>query len=160
MREKPQTHIHIGTAKAMTDKKAVLREKSLNYHKSPEAGKIHVVPCKPCETQDELSLAYTPGVAEPYLEIKAHPEDVYAYTGKGNTVAVVSDGTAVLGLGNIGPAAGLPVMEGKAVLFKRFADIDAVPLCLGGMLGPNGKTDADKLIDVVATIEPTFGGIK
>ena len=143
----------------MTDKKAVLREKSLAYHQGPEAGKIHVVPSKPCETQDELSLAYTPGVAEPCLEIKAHPEEVYKYTGKGNMVAVVSDGTAVLGLGNIGPAAGLPVMEGKAVLFKRFADIDAVPLCLGGMLGPNGKTDAERLIDVVATIEPTFGGI-
>ena len=142
-----------------TDSRQLLREKSLEYHSNPEPGKIHVVASKPCETQDELSLAYTPGVAEPCLAIKEHPEDVYKYTGKCNTVAVVSDGTAVLGLGNIGPEAGLPVMEGKAVLFKRFAGIDAIPLCLGGMLGPNGKTDADRLIEAVAPLEPTFGGI-
>lgn len=136
-----------------------LRQESLEYHSVPAAGKLSVVPTKPCETQHDLSLAYTPGVAQPCLEIKERPEDVYKYTNKGNSVAVVSDGTAVLGLGNIGPAAGLPVMEGKSVLFKRFADIDAVPLCLGGVLGSNGKTDPEKLIEATATIEPTFGGI-
>ncbi|MCK9506437.1 MAG: NAD-dependent malic enzyme [Porticoccaceae bacterium] len=117
------------------------------------------MPSKPCETQDDLSLAYTPGVAKPCLEIQARPQAVYEYTGKGNTVAVVSDGTAVLGLGNIGPAAGLPVMEGKSVLFKRFADIDAVPLCVQNVFTADGKTDADKLIELVSALEPTFGGI-
>jgi len=132
---------------------------ALNYHRLPEAGKLHVVASKPCETQQDLSLAYTPGVAKPCLLIHDHPEAVYDYTGKGNTVAVVSDGTAVLGLGNIGPAAGLPVMEGKCVLFKRFADIDAMPLCLQNVFTPDGKTDADKLIEITAALEPTFGGI-
>ncbi len=132
---------------------------ALNYHRLPEPGKLHVVASKACETQQDLSLAYTPGVAKPCLEIYDHPDAVYDYTGKGNTVAVVSDGTAVLGLGNIGPAAGLPVMEGKCVLFKRFADIDAMPLCLQNVLTPGGKTDADKLIEVTAALEPTFGGI-
>lgn len=136
-----------------------LRERSLAYHSGKESGKIHVVPSKACETQDDLSLAYTPGVAEPCLEIKSNPDDVYRYTSKGNMVAVVSDGTAVLGLGNIGPAAGLPVMEGKAVLFKRFADIDAVPLCLTNCLDASGRTDAGKLIELTAALEPTFGGI-
>ncbi|NOY79777.1 MAG: malate dehydrogenase [Kiritimatiellaeota bacterium] len=134
-------------------------EKSLLYHRSPVPGKISVVPTKPCETQDELSLAYTPGVAVPCLEIEARPEAVWDYTGKGNMVAVVSDGTAVLGLGNIGPEAGLPVMEGKAVLFKRFADIDAFPVCVTNVHGPNGRTDAEKLIEITAALEPTFGGI-
>jgi malate dehydrogenase (oxaloacetate-decarboxylating)(NADP+) len=132
---------------------------SLRYHSSPVPGKLSVVPSKPCETQDDLSLAYTPGVAKPCLEIQARPQTVYEYTGKGNSVAVVSDGTAVLGLGNIGPAAGLPVMEGKSVLFKRFADIDAIPLCLQNVFTADGRTDADKLIELVAALEPTFGGI-
>ncbi len=132
---------------------------SLKYHESPKPGKVSIVTTKPCETQHDLSLAYTPGVAKPCLEIKDNPDDVYKYTNRGNTIAVVSDGTAVLGLGNIGPEAGLPVMEGKAVLFKRFADIDAVPLCLGGMLGPDGKTDADKLIEATAALNPSFSGI-
>jgi len=136
-----------------------LREKSLFYHEKPFAGKISVVASKPCETQADLSLAYTPGVAHPCLAIKDTPASVYDYTSKGNLVAVVSDGTAVLGLGNIGPAAGLPVMEGKAVLFKRFADIDAVPLCVQNVFGPDGHTDADKLIEWTAALEPTFGGI-
>ncbi|NLF94400.1 MAG: hypothetical protein GX564_10995 [Oligosphaeraceae bacterium] len=132
---------------------------ALNYHRLPVPGKLHVVASKPCETQQDLSLAYTPGVAKPCLEIKSHPATVYDYTGKGNTVAVVSDGTAVLGLGNIGPAAGLPVMEGKCVLFKRFADIDAMPLCVQNVFTADGRTDADKLIELTAALEPTFGGI-
>lgn len=136
-----------------------LKFRSLKYHEEPVPGKVSIVPTKPCETQSDLSLAYTPGVAEPCLEIKANPSAVYKYTNKSNSVAVVSDGTAVLGMGNIGPAAGLPVMEGKAVLFKRFADIDAIPLCLGGMLGSDGHTDADRLIEATAALEPTFGGI-
>jgi len=97
---------------------------ALDYHSSAPAGKLAVVPTKPCLTQRDLSLAYTPGVAVPCLEIARDPSLVYKYTGKGNLVAVVTNGTAVLGLGNIGPAAGKPVMEGKGVLFKRFADID------------------------------------
>src|SRR3972149_8593402 len=102
---------------------------ALEYHSRAPRGKISITPTKPCLTQKDLSLAYTPGVAEPCLEIKNNPEEIWRYTNRGNTVAIVTDGTAVLGLGNIGPAAGLPVMEGKAVLFKRFADIDALPLC-------------------------------
>ncbi|MCQ2402202.1 MAG: NAD-dependent malic enzyme [Lentisphaeria bacterium] len=136
-----------------------LNTEALAYHSTPVAGKLHVIPSKPCATQHDLALAYTPGVAKPCLEIKDHPVDVFRYTGKGNTVAVVSDGTAVLGLGNIGPEAGLPVMEGKCVLFKRFAGIDAMPLCLTKVFGADGKTDAKKLIDAVETLEPTFGGI-
>ncbi|NMA47994.1 MAG: malate dehydrogenase [Lentisphaerae bacterium] len=136
-----------------------LKDRSLSYHEAPAPGKIRVEPSKPCETQQDLSLAYTPGVAEPCLAIKDDPTSVYRYTSKGNSVAVVSDGTAVLGLGNIGPAAGLPVMKGKAVLFKRFADIDAVPICLSKVFTADGHTDADKLIAVVETLEPTFGGI-
>ena len=136
-----------------------LKAAALQYHSEPVAGKIHVVSSKPCDTQQDLALAYTPGVAQPCLEIKDAPEKVWDYTVKGNLVAVVSDGTAVLGLGNIGPEAGLPVMEGKAVLFKRFADIDAVPLCISKVFGANGKTDAAKLIAVTECLEPSFGGI-
>ncbi len=132
---------------------------SLQYHSEPTPGKITVNSSKPCLTQQDLSMAYTPGVALPCLEIKDHPETVWDYTVKGNTVAVVSDGTAVLGLGNIGPEAGLPVMEGKCVLFKRFADIDAMPLCLNKVFNDKGRTDAKKLISVVECLEPTFGGI-
>ena len=139
--------------------KEELNAQALLYHSTPVKGKVAVELTKPCETQQELSLAYTPGVAAPCLEIHAKPNDVYSYTNKGNTVAVVSDGTAVLGLGNIGPAAGMPVMEGKAVLFKRFADIDAIPLCIGKVFDEDGRTDADKLIAVTETLEPTFGGI-
>lgn len=136
-----------------------MKEKALIYHQNPAPGKIEITSSKPCKTQADLSLAYTPGVAQPCLEIQANPQDVYKYTIKGNSVVVVSDGTAVLGLGNIGPMAGIPVMEGKCVLFKRFADIDAIPLCLGKVFDANGKTDADKLISVVETLEPSFGGI-
>ena len=104
----------------MTDKQT----EALRYHESGRPGKIEVVPTKPTQNQRDLSLAYTPGVAEPCLAIEAHPEDAYRYTAKGNLVAVVSNGSAVLGLGNIGPLASKPVMEGKGVLFKKFADID------------------------------------
>jgi len=143
----------------MSDTSAAEKQRSLSYHSDPMPGKISVAPTKPCETQEQLSLAYTPGVAAPCLAIKDNPHAVWRYTAKSNLVAVVSDGTAVLGLGNIGPEAGLPVMEGKAVLFKRFADIDAVPICLSNVHGEDGKTDPEKLIVVTAALEPTFGGI-
>lgn len=132
---------------------------ALEYHQEPIPGKIKIEASKPCETQNDLSLAYTPGVAKPCLAIKDNPEDVWKYTGRGNMVAVVSDGTAVLGLGNIGPEAGLPVMEGKCVLFKRFADIDAMPLCLNRVFNEKGRTDAKAMIETVERLEPTFGGI-
>src|SRR5205814_9029548 len=109
----------------MSDK---IGDDALEYHSSGRPGKIEVIPTKPTATQRDLSLAYTPGVAKPCLEIARDPGEVYKYTNKGNLVAVISNGTAVLGLGNIGPAAGKPVMEGKAVLFKRFADIDVFAL--------------------------------
>jgi malate dehydrogenase (oxaloacetate-decarboxylating)(NADP+) len=107
---------------------------------------------KPCNTQEELSLAYTPGVASPSIEIKDNPEDIWKYTARGNSVAVVTDGSAVLGLGNIGAGAALPVMEGKCVLFKKFAGIDAYPVCLQNV-------NAEKIIGTVRQLEPTFGGI-
>ncbi len=135
------------------------KKMALDYHAGVQPGKITINSSKPCDTADDLSLAYTPGVAQPCLEIKNTPDNVWRYTSRGNLVAVVSDGTAVLGLGNIGPEAGLPVMEGKAVLFKHFADIDAVPLCLGKVFNDQGKTDAAKLIAAVEHLEPTFGGI-
>lgn len=141
-----------------TDSKS-LRNRSLAYHREPVPGKLATGLTKPCETQEQLSLAYSPGVAAPCREIEAAPEAVWNYTNKGNTVAVVSDGTAVLGLGNIGPEAGLPVMEGKAVLFKRFADVDAVPICLRNVSGHDGRTDAAELSRVTAALEPSFGGI-
>ncbi|MDD5697196.1 MAG: NAD-dependent malic enzyme [Victivallaceae bacterium] len=131
----------------------------LDYHANPVPGKTALKTTKPCETQKELSMAYSPGVAIPCLAIRDNPPEIWKYTAKGNTVAVVSDGTAVLGLGNIGPAAGLPVMEGKCVLFKRFADIDAVPICVGDVFQENGRTDAAALIDFTRKLEPTFGGI-
>jgi malate dehydrogenase (oxaloacetate-decarboxylating)(NADP+) len=127
-------------------------EDALAYHSSGPAGKISVVPTKPCRTQRDLSLAYTPGVAVPCLEIARDPNLVYKYTGKGNLVAVVSNGTAVLGLGNIGAAAGKPVMEGKGVLFKRFADIDVFDIELA-------TEDPREIIRACQLLEPTFGGI-
>ena len=108
----------------------ITKEAALLYHSQGKPGKIEVVPTKPYSTQTDLSLAYSPGVAEPCRRIADNPADVYKYTQKGNTVAVVSDGSAVLGLGNIGAAAAMPVMEGKAVLFKSFGDVNAVPICL------------------------------
>jgi len=130
----------------------VTKEESLAYHEKPAPGKLEVVSTKPCATQRELSMAYTPGVAEPCREIAKNPEDVYRYTNKGNLVAVISDGTAVLGLGNIGPAAGKPVMEGKGVLFKRFAGIDVFDIELD-------VHDPEKIVEVCAALGPTFGGI-
>ena len=127
-------------------------EDALQYHADSPAGKLSVVPTKPCRTQRDLSLAYTPGVASPCKAIAADPSLVYKYTGKGNLVAVVSNGTAVLGLGNIGAAAGKPVMEGKAVLFKRFADIDVFDIELG-------TEDPREIIRACQLMEPTFGGI-
>ena len=135
-----------------------LKARALEYHASGRPGKITVIPTKSCATGSDLSLAYTPGVAQPCLAIKENPEDVWKYTSRGNMVAVVSDGTAVLGLGNIGAEAGLPVMEGKAVLFKYFADIDSVPICLNRVSNAEGRTDADKLIAAVACLEPSYGG--
>jgi malate dehydrogenase (oxaloacetate-decarboxylating)(NADP+) len=130
----------------------IRKEEALEYHSSPPAGKVSVVPTKPCRTQRDLSLAYTPGVAVPCLEIHDDPSKVYQYTSKGNLVAVVSNGTAVLGLGNIGPAAGKPVMEGKGVLFKRFADIDVFDIELA-------TEDPKEVIRACQLLEPTFGGI-
>jgi malate dehydrogenase (oxaloacetate-decarboxylating)(NADP+) len=131
----------------MVDKKS-----ALDYHSQGRPGKISVTPTKPCGTQEDLSLAYTPGVAEPCLEIQKNPLDAYRYTAKGNLIAVITNGTAVLGLGDIGPLAGKPVMEGKGVLFKEFADIDVFDLEID-------EKDPDKFIDIVRSLEPTFGGI-
>jgi malate dehydrogenase (oxaloacetate-decarboxylating)(NADP+) len=142
----------------MDDKKK-FEQACLDYHAMPVAGKIGLKTTKPCETQKDLSIAYSPGVATPCLAIKENPQDVWRYTAKGNIVAVVSDGTAVLGLGNIGPEAGLPVMEGKCILFKRFADIDAMPICVDGVFNKDGKTDAKALIEFTRKLQPTFGGI-
>ena len=127
-------------------------EEALRYHSEGRKGKVEVVATKPCLTSRDLSLAYTPGVAEPCRAIHANEEDVYKYTAKGNLVAVVSNGTAVLGLGDIGPAAGKPVMEGKGVLFKRFADIDVFDIELN-------SHDPKEIIRAVELLEPTFGGI-
>ena len=142
----------------MTDKKK-FEQACLDYHENPVPGKIALKTTKPCETQKDLSIAYSPGVATPCMAINKNPQDIWKYTAKGNLVTVVSDGTAVLGLGNIGPEAGLPVMEGKCILFKRFADIDAVPLCVGNVFKENGKTDPKALIEFTRKLEPTFGGI-
>ncbi len=142
----------------MTDKEK-FEQACLDYHATPVPGKIALKTTKPCETQKDLSIAYSPGVATPCMAINKNPQDIWKYTSKGNLVTVVSDGTAVLGLGNIGPEAGLPVMEGKCILFKRFADIDAVPLCVSDVFKENGKTDAKALIEFTKRLEPTFGGI-
>ncbi len=130
----------------------ITREKALAYHAEGRPGKLKVVPTKPTETQEDLSLAYSPGVAEPCREIARDPSTVFKYTSKGNLVAVISNGTAVLGLGNIGALAGKPVMEGKGVLFKRFADIDVFDI----------EIDSESVDEIVRTVEliaPTFGGI-
>jgi len=144
---------------ANSDSKARLAEAALAYHRQVPHGKVTMIPSKPCNSQQDLSLAYTPGVAVPCMEIHDKPETVWDYTGRGNSVAVVSDGTAVLGLGNIGPEAGLPVMEGKSVLFKKFADINSIPICLGSVHREDGRTDPEKVIEAVKYLEPTFGGI-
>jgi malate dehydrogenase (oxaloacetate-decarboxylating)(NADP+) len=136
----------------MSKKDNLRREQALEYHASGRPGKIEVVPTKEAKTQKDLSLAYSPGVAIPCTEIKNNPSDVYKYTAKGNLVGVITNGTAVLGLGNIGPLASKPVMEGKAVLFKIFADIDVFDIEIN-------ETDPDKFIEIVKSLEPTFGGI-
>src|ERR1044071_1288173 len=128
------------------------KQQALDYHSKGRPGKIEVVPTKDAKTQRDLSLAYSPGVAEPCKEIAANKENVYKYTAKGNLVAVISNGTAVLGLGDIGPEAGKPVMEGKAVLFKKYAGIDSFDIEIN-------EEDPDKFIDIVKSLEPTFGGI-
>jgi malate dehydrogenase (oxaloacetate-decarboxylating)(NADP+) len=133
-------------------KEELRKQQALEYHAKGRPGKIEVVPTKEAKTQRDLSLAYSPGVAAPCLEIAANPEDVYKYTAKGNLVGVISNGTAVLGLGNIGPEAGKPVMEGKGVLFKIFADIDVFDIEIN-------ETDPEKFVQIVQALEPTFGGI-
>lgn len=129
-----------------------LKKRALDYHQFPTPGKLSVESTKPCLTQEDLSLAYTPGVAVPVLAIKDNPQDAYKYTNKGNLIAVITDGTAVLGLGNTGALASKPVMEGKAVLFKRFAGIDVFDIEV------NAATP-DEFIQTVINIAPTFGGI-
>src|SRR5436190_10952963 len=129
-----------------------MSDDALDYHSNGRPGKIEVIPTKATATQRDLALAYTPGVAKPCLEIVRDPADIYKYTNKGNLVAVISNGTAVLGLGSIGAGAGKPVMEGKAVLFKRFADIDVFDLELD-------THDTEEFIRAVKIMEPTFGGI-
>ncbi len=128
------------------------KQEALDYHSKGRRGKIEVVPVKPCATQKHLSMAYSPGVAEACLEIAKDKDKSFLYTGRGNLVGVVSNGTAVLGLGNIGPEAGKPVMEGKGVLFKVFADVDVFDINLD-------VTDPDELCAIVKALEPTFGGI-
>ncbi|WP_084438836.1 NADP-dependent malic enzyme [Algoriphagus mannitolivorans] len=130
----------------------IRKEDALNYHSQGSPGKIEVIPTKPVSSQLDLALAYSPGVAEPCKEIASDPEKIYKYTAKGNLVAVISNGTAVLGLGNIGPSASKPVMEGKGVLFKKFAGIDVFDLEID-------ESDPKKLIQIIKSLEPTFGGI-
>ena len=132
--------------------KQIRKQEALEYHSKGRPGKIEVIPSKEAKTQRDLSLAYSPGVAEPCNEIAANPDDVYKYTAKGNLVGVITNGTAVLGLGNIGPAASKPVMEGKGVLFKIFADIDVFDIEIN-------ETDPKKFVEIVKSLEPTFGGI-
>src|ERR1700709_291605 len=133
-------------------KKKLRREQALEYHSKGRPGKIEVVPSKDAKTQRDLSLAYSPGVAEPCLQIADNVDDVYKYTAKGNLVGVITNGTAVLGLGNIGPEASKPVMEGKGVLFKKFAGIDVFDIEIA-------EEDPDEFIKIVKSLEPTFGGV-
>lgn len=130
----------------------ITKEAALEYHREGKPGKIEVIPTKPYATQHDLALAYSPGVAYPCKEIEAHPEDIYEYTNKGNLVAVISNGTAVLGLGDIGPSAGKPVMEGKALLFKIFAGLDCFDIEVA-------EKNPEKFIEIVKAMSPTFGGI-
>jgi malate dehydrogenase (oxaloacetate-decarboxylating)(NADP+) len=130
----------------------ITREQALAYHSRGRPGKLKISPTKPTKTQEDLSLAYTPGVAEPCREIARDPDEVFRYTARGNLVAVVTNGSAVLGLGNLGPLAAKPVMEGKAVLFKRFADVDVFDIEIDSQ-------DVDEIVRTVELIAPTFGGI-
>ena len=136
----------------MSTEQTTRKQEALDYHSKGRPGKIEVIPTKPYSTQRDLSLAYSPGVAEPCLEIEKNPDDAYKYTAKGNLVAVISNGTAVLGLGNIGALAGKPVMEGKGLLFKTFADIDVFDIEVN-------TENVDEFIQTVKNISPTFGGI-
>ncbi|HYV62923.1 MAG TPA: hypothetical protein VE958_09620, partial [Bryobacteraceae bacterium] len=129
-----------------------LRTQALEYHRLPTAGKLAVTPTKPLANQRDLALAYSPGVAAACEAIKEDPAEVFHLTARGNLVAVITNGTAVLGLGSIGPLAAKPVMEGKAVLFKKFAGIDVFDIEIN-------ETDPDKLVEIIASLEPTFGGI-
>ena len=129
-----------------------LKKQALDYHSNSRPGKLEVKTSKPCQTADDLSLAYTPGVAYPCLEIEKNPSEVFKYTAKDNLVAVITNGTAVLGLGNIGPLASKPVMEGKSVLFKRFADVDVFDIEI------NEQT-VEGMVKIISSLEPTFGGI-
>src|SRR5215510_10236510 len=128
------------------------KQQALEYHAKGRPGKIEVVPTKEAKTQRDLALAYSPGVAEPCKEIFKNKDDIYKYTSKGNLVAVISNGTAVLGLGDIGPEASKPVMEGKGVLFKKFAGIDVFDIEIN-------EKDPDEFIKIVKALEPTFGGV-
>merc|ERR1712141_382249 len=136
----------------LTEKMSDLYQQSLEYHRAEPHGKFSVEPTKPMNTQKDLSLAYSPGVAQPWLEIAKDPALAYDYTNKGNLVAVISNGTAVLGLGNIGAAASKPVMEGKAVLFKKFAKVNSIDIEVN-------TTDKEELVKTVCLLEPTFGGV-
>ena len=139
-------------SKSLSPAEAALRDAAREYHRSPVRGKISVTPTKPLANQLDLSLAYSPGVAYPCLDIQADPSKAAEYTARGNLVGVVTNGTAVLGLGNIGALAGKPVMEGKGCLFKKFAGIDVFDIELD-------EHDPDKLVDIIAALEPTLGGI-
>ena len=132
--------------------KSNLEKEALDYHKKGRPGKLEITPTTPLISSHDLSLAYSPGVATPCIEIEKIPETIYDYTSKGNIVAVISNGTAVLGLGNIGASASKPVMEGKAVLFKKFADVDGIDLELD-------TEDTEKFVDAVSLLEPSFGGV-
>src|SRR5881398_2407748 len=135
------------------DKRSELRQAALEYHETPTPGKVAIAATKQLLNQHDLALAYSPGVAAPCEEIVKDPNNAFKYTSRGNLVAVITNGTAVLGLGDIGPLASKPVMEGKGVLFKKFAGIDVFDIEV------NEKNDLDRLVDVIAALEPTFGGI-
>ena len=129
-----------------------MKQEALEYHADGRPGKIEVMPTKPYNTARDLSLAYSPGVAYPCLEIDKNPDDAYKYTNRGNLVAVISNGTAVLGLGNIGALAGKPVMEGKALLFKIYAGLDSFDIEIN-------ESDPQKMVEIIRSLTPTFGGI-
>ncbi|MBQ5459993.1 MAG: NADP-dependent malic enzyme, partial [Rhodocyclaceae bacterium] len=139
-------------SKQLTPAEIALRDGARDYHNRPTPGKISVTPTKPLSNQRDLSLAYSPGVAYPCLDIQADPGKAAEYTSRANLVGVITNGTAVLGLGNIGPLAGKPVMEGKGCLFKKFAGVDVFDIELA-------ETDPDKLVDIIAALEPTLGGV-
>ena len=137
---------------ALTPAEQILRDAARDYHANPSKGKISVTPTKPLSNQRDLSLAYSPGVAYPCLDIQADPSKAFDYTARGNLVGVITNGTAVLGLGDIGPLAGKPVMEGKGCLFKKFAGVDVFDIELD-------ERDPNKLIEIIAALEPTLGGV-